>query len=244
MAGQVTDAGTKAARTRRLIIETALGLFREKGYDATTMRAIAAAAGVSLGNAYYYFASKEHLVQAFYDGVHTDHAQAAAELLDREPDLTARVIGVAEVWVDIMEPYRAFAGQFFKNAADPRSALSPFSAESAPTREASIALWRRVIDESSATVDPMVQPLLPELAWLYFMGVVLFWVHDSSERAMATRVLIHRSAPLVVTAIGLANLPVMDWAVNEVTGLIGDVKQAMEPRSLSTGEGDPGRSDG
>jgi len=37
--------------TRRAIVETALRLFRERGYDKTTMRAIAAEAGVSVGNA-------------------------------------------------------------------------------------------------------------------------------------------------------------------------------------------------
>ena len=55
-----TDDGvveTKSARTRSAIIDAALRLFRERGYEATTMRAIAAEAGVSVGNAYYYFDS-------------------------------------------------------------------------------------------------------------------------------------------------------------------------------------------
>src|SRR5882724_3131030 len=57
----------KSEQTRTLILETALRLFRERGYDRTTMRAIADEAGVSVGNAYYYFSSKEHLIQGFYD---------------------------------------------------------------------------------------------------------------------------------------------------------------------------------
>jgi hypothetical protein len=48
----------KGEETRAQILETALQLFRERGYEETTMRAIAEAAGVSLGNAYYYFKSK------------------------------------------------------------------------------------------------------------------------------------------------------------------------------------------
>ena len=48
--------------TRQKLVEVALRLFREDGYQATTMRRIAAEAGVSLGNAYYYFASKDELV--------------------------------------------------------------------------------------------------------------------------------------------------------------------------------------
>jgi hypothetical protein len=50
---------SKSEQTRSLILETALRLFQERGYDKTTMRAIATEAGVSVGNAYYYFESKE-----------------------------------------------------------------------------------------------------------------------------------------------------------------------------------------
>ena len=49
--------------TKALVRATALRLFRERGYAATTMRAIAQEAGVATGNAYYHFASKDHLVQ-------------------------------------------------------------------------------------------------------------------------------------------------------------------------------------
>ena len=48
----------KGDQTKALILETALEMFRERGYDNTTMRAVAQKAGVSLGNAYYYFRSK------------------------------------------------------------------------------------------------------------------------------------------------------------------------------------------
>ena len=50
--------------TRRLILDTALRLFRERGLDETTMRDIAAGAGLSLGAAYYYFRNKEAIVGA------------------------------------------------------------------------------------------------------------------------------------------------------------------------------------
>jgi AcrR family transcriptional regulator len=202
----------------------ALRLFRERGYEETTMRAIAAEAGVSVGNAYYYFASKEHLIQAFYDQAFVEHEAAARPVLAAHTDLTERIVGVAEAWLDVMEPYRAFAGTFFKNAAEPTSPLSPFSPESAPARNASIALWRDVIDGSDAKVPKAVRGELPELMWLYFMGLVLFWVHDPSEQAARTRLLARRTAPLVVRAIALARLPVMRATVHDLVGLIAELK--------------------
>ncbi|MCC7062411.1 MAG: helix-turn-helix transcriptional regulator, partial [Planctomycetes bacterium] len=62
---------SKGERTKERILQAALELFRELGYEATTMRMVADAAKVSLGNAYYYFASKDLLLQAFYHEVHT-----------------------------------------------------------------------------------------------------------------------------------------------------------------------------
>src|SRR5436305_14471557 len=56
----------KAEETRERILDAALQLFRERGFDQTTMRDIAAEADVATGAAYYYFRSKEELVMAFY----------------------------------------------------------------------------------------------------------------------------------------------------------------------------------
>jgi AcrR family transcriptional regulator len=44
-------------------------LFREQGFEQTTMRDVAARVGVSLGAAYYYFASKDAIVGASDRGV-------------------------------------------------------------------------------------------------------------------------------------------------------------------------------
>src|SRR5919197_2117334 len=78
-----TTRTPKGEQTRALILRTALDMFRERGYEETTMRAIAARAGVALGNAYYYFRSKEHLVQAFYARTHEEHLAACRPILER-----------------------------------------------------------------------------------------------------------------------------------------------------------------
>ena len=224
----------KSARTRSAIIDAALTLFRERGYDATTMRAIAAEAGVSVGNAYYYFDSKEELIQGFYDRAQVEHEAAARPVLASERDLAGRIAGVVEAWVETMAPYRPFAGKFFKNAAEPTSPLSPFSPESSPARATAIALWREVLDGSDAKIPRRLRPDLPEMLWLYFMGIVLFWVHDPTDDAAATRRVVARTAPLVVRAISVARLPVMRSLLDDIVALMEELKLVFaEPRRPS-----------
>jgi TetR/AcrR family transcriptional regulator len=53
-----------ADRTRETILDAAEGVFAEYGFDASTMRAIGDAAGLSRGAAAYFFGSKSELYDA------------------------------------------------------------------------------------------------------------------------------------------------------------------------------------
>lgn len=214
----------KAEQTRQSIVDAATRLFRSNGYGRTTMRAIAAEAGVSLGNAYYYFGSKEHLIQAFYDQLQVEHAERAAAVLARERRFAARLEGVLLAWLDVAAPHHEFAGQFFRSAADPTSPLSPFSPESAPARDASIALFARLLDDSDAKLAPGLRSELPELLWLLQMGVVLFWVYDPSSGQERSRTLVRRVVPIVDRLVRLARLPVVRGVVDDVVGLVHELR--------------------
>jgi AcrR family transcriptional regulator len=210
----------KAEQTRRTIVDAAMRLFRTTGYGRTTMRAIASEAGVSLGNAYYYFGSKEHLIQAFYDQLQAEHAAAAERVLERDSRFDQRLHGVLHAWLDVAAPHHEFAGQFFRNAADPHSPLSPFSPESAPARDASIALFARLVEDSDAKPVAALRPELPELLWLLQMGVVLFWVYDDSPNQQRSRMLVASIVPIVDRLVKLSRLPVVRGLVDDVVGLL------------------------
>src|SRR5712691_181082 len=166
----------KGEQTKALILNSALDLLREHGYEETTMRAIARKAGVSLGNAYHYFGSKEHMIQAFYHRTHEEHLAAVLPVLQKETSLKARLLSVMRLKISTLEPYHEFAGALFKTAANPQSPLNPFADQSDPVRSESIAVFAELVENASLRIPRDLKAELPYLLWMYHMGVVLFWI--------------------------------------------------------------------
>jgi len=199
----------KGGQTKERIVDCALRMFRQYGYDRTTMRGIAEEAGVSLGNAYYYFKSKDHLIQAYYEESHEVHVEACETLLASEKNFKKRLHGTLYARIDTSMPYHRFSSQLFKTAADPESPLSPFSADQSPVRDKSIALFARVFEESSMKITGKLKKELPGLLWTYQMGIILYWVHDISENSQKTFRLIDRSVKLIQALVELSGLPLI-----------------------------------
>lgn len=78
----------EAGDTRARILEAALELFEERGFDATAVPEIARRAGVATGSIYRYFTSKEDLVNALYRS--WKERYFALVLTDPPADATAR----------------------------------------------------------------------------------------------------------------------------------------------------------
>src|SRR5215216_3523295 len=108
---QATQLTPKGERTREHILDTALGLFIEQGYDATTMREIAAAAECSLGLTYRYFARKEDLVLALYQRT-ADDQEAYVQSLPPAP-IADRFALAMHAKIAQIAPYRDAFGALF-----------------------------------------------------------------------------------------------------------------------------------
>jgi AcrR family transcriptional regulator len=225
-AGVVTEheLTPRAEQTRSAIVTAALRLFRENGYDATTMRAVAAEAGVSTGNAYYYFSSKEELIREFYARSQADHAAASRAVLAAETDFAARLRGTLRALIDVLGPYHEFAAKFFKHAAEPSNPLSPFSPQSSPVRDAATALYGEVVAGSALRVNRDLRAQLPELLWLYSLGVILYWVHDTSPGCARTYLLIDRTVPLADRLLSLSRHRMLNSVLRDVISIIDDLR--------------------
>jgi TetR/AcrR family transcriptional regulator, cholesterol catabolism regulator len=83
--------GRRGAATREAIDQAAIELFAELGYHATSMRAIAAAAGVQPAAIYHWYPGKEAILTGFQDEFMerlTENVEAAVE---RQDDAVVRL---------------------------------------------------------------------------------------------------------------------------------------------------------
>src|ERR1700745_1875374 len=136
-----SDGTGKGHHSRSAILETALDLFRARGFDQTGVRDIARAAELSLGAAYYYFPSKDAIVQAYYDSVQQQHEQQVeSAFAEGNPKLRER-LGIAfHRKIDILQSDQKLLGAIFRYTGNPDHPLSCLGPGTRGTRERSIAV--------------------------------------------------------------------------------------------------------
>lgn len=220
-----TDAPrTKSERTRARIRDTALASFRERGYDETTVRLIAQEAGISLGNAYYYFPTKNHLVQELYVEVQREHRAAAELLLGESTDLIDRLGVVYRTGLATLEPFHRFAPGFLSAAVSPKSPINPLAAESTEARDLAVGLFDEAVAGARHSLPDDLARSLPEVFWLGYLLLALFWVYDSSPGQERTLRLLDRGLKLLAIALPLVKLPLLRKPLRELVELIGEVR--------------------
>jgi TetR/AcrR family transcriptional regulator len=87
-----SDAGPTISNARERLLETAIGMFAEKGYAGTSVREIVEQAGVSKPVLYYYFNSKEGLFLAILDLAENLQKELLSEVLRSEGDVLNRLL--------------------------------------------------------------------------------------------------------------------------------------------------------
>ena len=198
----------KGEHTRNAIFQSALALFREQGFDETTMRQVAAHAGVALGAAYYYFPSKEAIIQAYYGVVQGEHSRRVSEALAAgKMDLRERLRFTLQSKLDILENDRRLLGVIFRYSGEPEHPLSCLGPATADTRRESIEVFSRAVGDERLPKD--LRQLLPLALWALQMGLLILYLYDESPRQRRTRAVLEGALDLTMRLLALAKFPIL-----------------------------------
>jgi Transcriptional regulator len=180
---------------RRRIVKSALNLFQTKGFATTTTKAIARKAGIAEGTVFNYFRSKEDIALSFFEE-EVDHAIVAVRDNPRlrKAPLEEKLFTLVHSQLEYLAPYERFIGAALIHALNPASHLGPFSHRAQQLRHRYLAFVTELVEESAPKQQQStISWLVPEAFWIYYLGVLLFWLYDSSEDKQHTLAFLDRS---------------------------------------------------
>jgi len=190
-------------KTKAVIRQTALELFRGHGFEVTTMRDIARAAKVATGAAYYYFPSKEAIVAAYYDQVQRLHVERVRGELKGKTGLRERLGVVMHSKLEILKDDRMFLGALFRYTGDPEHPLSVFGEGTEPQRSQSVAIFQEAI--TGTNVSEELRQLLPWALWLGHLAMILVLLYDQTEGQQRTHKLVDGMLDLLTQFVELTS---------------------------------------
>jgi AcrR family transcriptional regulator len=219
-------AGPKSEETHGRILDAALTLFRERGFEAATMRDIAEEAGVATGAAYYYFSSKDAIVMEFYRRSCSEMQPKIEAALKNATGLERRLRELIRVKLAHFAPNRGVLRALLRSGADPKHPLSPFSPMTKEIRDIDIAWFRRILVDCGLRIPRDLEPYLPDVLWFFQMGVIFFWVIDESQNQARSNRLLDLAVKSVASLIRVSALPLMRPVRKTALELVDTVKGA------------------
>ncbi|HVF50036.1 MAG TPA: TetR family transcriptional regulator [Pyrinomonadaceae bacterium] len=180
---------------RARIVRAALDLFQTKGFDATTTKAIARKARIAEGTVFNYFKTKDDIALHFFEQ-EVDQAMATVRENPRlrNAPLEEKLFALVHSQLEYLARHERFIGAALIHALKPASPLGPFSHRSQELRHRYLGFVEELIEESSPKHERgPLSFFAPEVFWIYYLGVLLYWLNDSSEGKQNTLAFLDRS---------------------------------------------------
>ncbi len=212
----------KARRTRERILEAALALFAERGYEATTMRDVAREAGASLGLAYRYFASKEEFALALYERLAEESEEWSRDGLDGGT-VAERFERAMLVKLDQVSPYRGPLAALLSRALDPNSSISALGEGTVTVREKMGGVFLNVVRGASDAPGEKQARELGNILYALHLAILLYWFHDGTPGARATRELVGSAREALRYMRPALRLPPMSRVLTRLAGALRNV---------------------
>lgn len=209
----------QGAAAQERLYATAMRLIASRGYEATTLRDVAAEAGVSVGLLYRYFPGKQAIVMALYDELSAEFAERAAKMPHGR--WRERFIFALTASLDALKAHRpALRALTPALVGDPEEGI--FSAATAFSRLRVQHVFEEAMTGASDAPKPPLSGALGRLLYLVHLAVLLWWLLDKSPRQRATGALVELIRQLLPSAaLALRLRPVRTFVVS-VDALIAD----------------------
>ena len=188
---------------RKRIVNAALHLFQTKGFDATTTRAIARKAGIAEGTVFNYFKTKEDIALHFFEQ-EVDQAIAAVRENPRlrKAPLEEKLFTLVHSQLEFLAPHERFIGAAFIHALKPASQLGIFSHRAQALRHRYVGFVQELFEESlPKRQQSPLSWVAPEAFWIFYLGALLYWLHDSSPGKQHTLAFLDRSLSIGVSML-------------------------------------------
>ncbi len=217
---------TKAERTRRKVYETAMALFREQGFDQTTMRDISRQAGMALGAAYYYFPSKEAIIASYYEATQYRHHAYVVEHLPGLKTLQERLKMVFRSKVELLQRDRLLLGTIFRYTGDPKHPLSLLGEGTRDLQQQTVETIGLALRGERFSRE--VAELLPMALWSLHMGMLLYLLYDESDEQKRTYALIDQSLALTLQVLSVARQPLLSPVITPILRQVSGILDAAQ----------------
>jgi AcrR family transcriptional regulator len=190
-------------KTKEKILAAALALFRENGFDGTTTRQISKKAGIAEGTLFNYFKTKEDLALFFFQKeTHNLVAWFGKEARLQQAPLPEKLFAIIHRQLEYIAPYEDFIGAVFFRSLQPHSKLSPLSLESQELRLKYLRFLSEVLSQAEDKKEiPHVGDLGSYAVGIFYVGIVMHWLHDTSRGKQRTLALLDRSLKLAARVL-------------------------------------------
>ena len=198
-------AATKEA-TRQRIRESARELFQSQGFEATTTRDIAKAAGIAAGTMFNYFASKEAVVMEFVREALEAADESSRKRVREGMSLGEELFSLISAGLRELRSLRRFL----------RPAMEWGFSPAADSEDGRIIrghhLERVAVILQKHQEEPATSVQL-QMYWMLFTGLLTFWTADESRHQEGTLALLDQSMQMYET--WLTNTPGMDVRISK-----------------------------
>lgn len=217
------------AETRQRILRAAVTLMSAQGFEATTLKQIAAEAGVGDVTVYKYFASKERLLLGYFEAaVAQALAQWEATPGQLEFGLQERLQLLLDALLEQLAPDRSFVALARRVLHSQPLLMADVGLPGKPGLQNAVEQMLARAEDVGEIAPCGFKGALGALMADYAYGVIAFWLNDESEHQGDTTQLLDHSLEILV-------LVLRSGLVNKLLGLGGFLLRSQMGRWLDRG---------